>query len=98
MALIVCPECKKKVSETASNCPKCGYQLTPEKISEIKKNEQQAKKVAIGCLSVIGILLIILFLIVSISLDSLQEIKTIAPRTQEKSGSSGVEVSKERGC
>jgi len=27
MALIMCPECNKQISETASSCPNCGYQL-----------------------------------------------------------------------
>jgi len=25
MALVTCPECKNQVSETAANCPRCGY-------------------------------------------------------------------------
>lgn len=67
MALIACPECKKKISETAGNCPKCGYQLTPEKIAEIKKKEQQAQKASgIGCLSIIAIVFV-LYLIGSFS-------------------------------
>lgn len=40
MALITCPECKKKVSDSAESCPNCGYQLTPEKIVEIKKTQK----------------------------------------------------------
>ena len=36
MALIPCPECKKRISETAESCPKCGYELTPEKVEEVK--------------------------------------------------------------
>jgi hypothetical protein len=67
MALIACPECKNKISETAGNCPKCGYQLTPEKIAEIKKTEQQAQKAgAIGCFSIIAIFFV-LYLIGSFS-------------------------------
>ena len=27
MALIKCPECKKRVSDQCENCPKCGYPL-----------------------------------------------------------------------
>jgi uncharacterized membrane protein YvbJ len=27
MALINCPECKKEISDKASLCPQCGYQL-----------------------------------------------------------------------
>ncbi|MCK5783399.1 MAG: hypothetical protein KAH06_03060 [Desulfobacterales bacterium] len=31
MALIHCPDCKKKVSTTASACPHCGYRMYSEK-------------------------------------------------------------------
>lgn len=27
MALIKCPECNHEVSDTAKNCPNCGYKL-----------------------------------------------------------------------
>ena len=37
MARIRCPECRKKISETADSCPKCGYKLTPEEAEEIKR-------------------------------------------------------------
>ena len=67
MALIACPECKKKISDSAGRCPHCGYQLTPEKIAEIKKKEKQVQKgCAIGCLSVIAILFV-LYLVDSFS-------------------------------
>jgi len=67
MALITCPECKKKISDNADSCPNCGYQLTPEKLAEIKKKEQQAQRYAgIGCLAVIGIF-VILYMIGSFS-------------------------------
>jgi hypothetical protein len=70
MALITCPECKKKVSDTAAACPNCGFQLTPAKVSEIKGKEQQAQKTAgIGCLVVIAIFFI-LYLIGSFSSDT----------------------------
>lgn len=45
MALIVCPECGKQISETTPACPHCGYQLSidkaentpaPTKIGDIK--------------------------------------------------------------
>lgn len=32
MALIICPECKEKVSDSADVCPKCGFKL---KVSEL---------------------------------------------------------------
>ena len=41
MALIKCPECKKKISDQCENCPQCGYPIN--KIGE--KNENQATNV-----------------------------------------------------
>ena len=69
MAMITCPECKKKISETADSCPNCGYQLTPEKIAETKKKERQVQKgCGIGCLSVI-VFFVVLYMIGSFSSD-----------------------------
>ncbi len=74
MALIACPECKKNISDTAINCPDCGYLLTPEKIAEIKgviaeaeKASQQTAKAnakgnGFGCLSAIIIIVISCYL------------------------------------
>jgi hypothetical protein len=63
MALIACPECKKQISDSAGNCPNCGYQITPEKVAEIKeKLQQQKKNVKMGCLSLIVILFVIGFI------------------------------------
>ena len=75
MALIVCPECKSQISETVSSCPQCGYQLTPEKISEIKekrsklqnKNRQAFKILGISAVIFCGI--VILFALNSESAD-----------------------------
>lgn len=36
MALIKCPECGKKISDTAVNCPNCGYSLKKE--TTVKSN------------------------------------------------------------
>ena len=41
MALIHCPECAATVSEAASACPQCGYELTPDVVETQK--EQEAK-------------------------------------------------------
>ncbi len=37
MALIKCPECKKKISDQCENCPRCGYPIN--KISEVNENQ-----------------------------------------------------------
>jgi hypothetical protein len=88
MAMITCPECKKKVSETADSCPSCGYQLTPEKIAEIKKKEQKVQKgCGIGCLSVI-VIFVILYMIGSFSTDTT---KSTAPKTKEETRKEQIE-------
>lgn len=35
MALITCPECGKEVSDTANNCPNCGYPIAQKKLQII---------------------------------------------------------------
>jgi hypothetical protein len=53
---IQCPECKKSISDTAVNCPKCGWQLTPEQVLKIKENQEaRQKKSSLGCLVIIAI-------------------------------------------
>ena len=39
MALIKCPECKKKISNTVKACPHCGYVL-----SELEKEKQMLEE------------------------------------------------------
>ena len=58
MALINCPECKKKISETASKCPNCGYKIKANKIKHnITKNN----------IYVITVFIIIFVIVISIS-------------------------------
>jgi len=80
MAMITCPECKKKISENASNCPKCGYPLTPECVANIKKKEFTLQKgCRLGCLSIIGIL-VVFFLVIAL----LENTDTATPKTSEQ--------------
>jgi len=73
MSLITCPECKKGVSDTASVCPKCGFQFTTEKMGELKAKSKKGKTLKI----IIGIL--VLFFIIGY----------FASKTGGPSGSSG---------
>lgn len=60
MGLVSCPECNKKVSESANNCPKCGYVLTAEKVAEIKAADQMMFKImGVGCLGFFVVTLIV---------------------------------------
>ncbi|MBD3339395.1 MAG: hypothetical protein GF353_09820 [Candidatus Lokiarchaeota archaeon] len=87
MALIPCPECKKKISDSSESCPKCGYKLSPEKIEEIKENEKKSQKqVAIGC-AVIFAIFFVIYLICSNSPDSQNNsIKTAEEIRKEEIG------------
>ena len=44
MALIICPECKKKVSEIAEKCPHCGYKFYTGETAIIKKQSRKNRK------------------------------------------------------
>jgi len=63
MSIIPCPECKKNISDSAESCPKCGYKLTPEKVSEIK--EKIASSRNIGLIMFAGLSFIILIIYIS---------------------------------
>jgi ribosomal protein L37E len=45
MALVVCPECGKEISDKAKSCPNCGYVMN-EKIGYVK-NPYKGKKITI---------------------------------------------------
>ncbi|MCG2726166.1 MAG: zinc ribbon domain-containing protein [Elusimicrobia bacterium] len=51
MAVIKCPECKKEISEQATNCPNCGYPLGKEKA------KRQASKGLSDCLIVLFLMI-----------------------------------------
>lgn len=53
MALILCPECKKQISETSSACPSCGYDFKAAKTK--LEQAQAAKGCGIGCLVIVVI-------------------------------------------
>ena len=47
MALITCPECKGKVSDTAKTCPHCGFELINEEEIDIYDKETTKKLVKV---------------------------------------------------
>ena len=62
MALIICPECGKSVSDKATVCPECGYPLvekeyseenTPQQVELVAVTAPKAKKAVIIVLTVI---------------------------------------------
>ena len=88
MALITCPECRKKISETASSCPKCGRTLTAAEAAEIKKAEQRLQTgVAIGCITVV----VIFVLIIAFSSSSSQKTEPTTPSSRKILGTTGIQ-------
>ncbi len=71
MALIKCPECKKKISDTVSRCPKCGFSiigyLSENRVSE---GDGKHKKIKIFVICAIGILLLLLSFLVYMYADN----------------------------
>jgi len=41
MAIIKCPECKKKISDAVDACPKCGFPISSSSINTIKNDFEQ---------------------------------------------------------
>ena len=37
MALVICPECNKEISDSVKKCPHCGYKLKKEKKEKAPK-------------------------------------------------------------
>ncbi len=44
MALIICPECKKQISDTISECPHCGFHLNNKDSELVKVLRQLAQE------------------------------------------------------
>lgn len=60
MPLEPCPNCNRPISVAAESCPKCGEPLSDEKWAEkAVKDEENTTNIAIGCLSVFGLLVFI---------------------------------------
>ena len=72
MALIICPECGKEISDTARSCPNCGYPITAKEneenlttsavVGEVPKKKSPLKAIAIACLIIAVIAGVVCFL------------------------------------
>lgn len=60
MALVNCPECRKKISSETKSCPNCG---APVDLNKIAKIQEDQKKTATGCgIAIIAfIILVVLY-------------------------------------
>lgn len=63
MALVYCPECNKEISDTAKNCPGCGFVMVKSESPKIRRSELSdvKKNPTVGIVSfIIGIICILL--------------------------------------
>lgn len=74
MALILCPECKREISDAAQSCPHCGHPIssnskTPQQVevTSIKISTKNPQKIIFG---IIGVLAIIAVIIVAITISN----------------------------
>ena len=63
MALISCPECRRRISETAESCPNCGYTRTLEEVTKIKEIRKKRSKWIIGFLAFLASFVVIAILV-----------------------------------
>ena len=71
MVLIPCPECRRRVSETAESCPNCGYRLTLEEVTKIKEIKKKRSMGMIGFLVLLASFVVIAILGILYSPQSL---------------------------
>lgn len=87
MTLIPCPDCKKMISPSASQCPKCGCQITEEykqKITEKQeKNKKINQKIIIGALIAFAAIAIVGNILGPKTTEKTVSIKTIANTIEE---------------
>lgn len=76
MALMICPECKKSISDTVSTCPNCGFTITQE-IKEQEKQKQTKKKKVNKVLNIILAVtsIMLVFCVIALILVNNQEKK-----------------------
>ena len=79
MALIRCPRCMQRISDTVEICPECEYKFTPEEIAKNKKT----KEVKIGLLCICAF-----FVITFIVADLITRESTTTETRQEPTKSS----------
>jgi len=82
MALIHCPECKKKISEDAESCPGCGRQISQDELAEIKNKEIQKNTYQkLGCALFLAPFIIAFIAIIFIVIEDSYEKKKAESRS-----------------
>lgn len=77
MALITCPECHKRISETAVTCPSCGFALSADVVAK-----QKAKEQAAGCVvGLFGLGVVLFFVLMCSGVFSSGTSSTSSPAT-----------------
>lgn len=72
MALIKCPECKKKVSQIAEVCPRCGFPIKSYGFIEKSKPKRNYKKI-LRTIGIVFVALSILFIAVAFIIEAIDD-------------------------
>ena len=83
MALIRCPRCMQRISDTVDICPECEYKFTPEEIAKNKKTKEVK----------IGLLLICAFFVITFIVASLITRESTTTETWEEPAKSSTDTS-----
>lgn len=75
MALIICPECKKSISDTVSTCPNCGFAITQEIKEQEKQKQDKIKKVNKILQKIFAIIVVLIFICIFIIILQNNQIK-----------------------
>lgn len=79
MPLLLCPDCKKLVSDAPSACPKCGRPIRPSDIAQARERGKQNVVVVAGCA---GVFLVgFVAMVIWISTSSTSESHSSGPPT-----------------
>lgn len=72
MALINCPECDKRISDQAENCPSCGHPINPNQPVKQKGEGCFLQTLNIGCLIVLAVFAILVVLVFALTIFQIQ--------------------------
>lgn len=87
MALIRCPRCMQRISDTVEICPECEYKFTPEEIAKNIAKNKQTKEVKIGLLFICAFF-VITFIVASLITRESTTTETWEEPTKSATGTS----------
>jgi len=76
MAIINCPECRKKISSTVNVCPHCGFTITKEEVNRAFKSKNNRN---LSCVIIIGAIGLLMYVFIRLGYKPTE----VAPATKD---------------